>query len=365
MVEEYVVRYLRRQDGMAMFVAILILILSFSLGFLAFQVSTTELHIANYSADTLSVTSLAESGVEKALSWVRNPIQSPDESFFSKLKVYPPTPCAKTKDTPDYSVSAGSLKSQFSDLKEMGTMSDLHFYKSSHSRGICMAEATAQKENGAKVTVKVELVRPLKPISQGVVGTVTGTGTKSEECNPAPIDPQVPVEWADLSDFIKRYGSYYLVTQTGTLKKNGTDTGKKFDDIFNDSNKDYGLVMIDISSESKPSPISIAIGHYKGYFYFSRDINLSGADQVGKVVSSPNCAASTSPVNLDGFFYVKGDIDVNRSFSVYGAVVADNIKITGTNELKVWYNSDYKAANFTGPIAFPPLIPLRGTWQWQ
>ncbi len=354
-------RYLRRQNGIALFVAIFILLLSFPLGFLAVQVSTTEMRIANYAADTLSVESLAESGVEKVLSWVRDPIQSPNEIFFSKLKTYPPIPCVKTKEDPDYLVSADSLKSQFSDLKEMGTMAALRFYKSSHPRGICMVEGTARKENGATVTVKVELVRPLRPISRGVVGTVTGSGTKSEVCNPALIDPPVPVEWADLSDFVKRYGSYYLVTQTGTLKKNGTDTQKPFDDIFNDSNKDYGLVLIDTTSESSTSPILMMRDHYKGYFYFSRDINLSGAYQDGKVVSAPNCAASK--VNLDGFFYVKGTITVNRSFSAYGAVFADTIHISGTNELKVWYNAEYKTANFASPTPFPPVIPLRGTWQ--
>lgn len=70
------------QHGFAMFVAVMVLSLGTSFAFLAYQVSTTELNISRYAENEAAVQYLAESGVEKVVSWATEPAHSPDLSLI-------------------------------------------------------------------------------------------------------------------------------------------------------------------------------------------------------------------------------------------------------------------------------------------
>ncbi|MFQ5588908.1 MAG: hypothetical protein ACE5F7_08705, partial [Nitrospiria bacterium] len=76
---------LKNQQGLAMFVTVMILSLGTTFAFLAFQVSSTELQISRHSEDEVVAQYLAESGVEKVLSWGTLPATSPDPAFFASL----------------------------------------------------------------------------------------------------------------------------------------------------------------------------------------------------------------------------------------------------------------------------------------
>lgn len=169
---------LRDQSGTAMFVAIMMLALSTGLGLLAFHVSTTELKIANHEEDVLSPTYLAESGIEKVLSWIAHPDRSPDPLFFGSLSS-PTAHCSGRRGSPDFKVSASLLQDTiggpFSELNGMGKVVDISLYEPSNKvKGICAIESQAQAPSTAAKSVRVEITRsPLEPITAGIQGAGT------------------------------------------------------------------------------------------------------------------------------------------------------------------------------------------------
>lgn len=166
------IKSIKNQRGTAIFAAIMLLILANGLGLLAFHVSTGELHISAYAGRELGSTYLAESGVEKILSWVADPARSPDPLFFSGL---PMRRCSKEKVSPDFQLSTALLddvdEGPFSELKERGKIADLRLYKPSHPDGICTVQSGAVSGKGVTKVVRVEISRnPMPPITAGIQG---------------------------------------------------------------------------------------------------------------------------------------------------------------------------------------------------
>ncbi|HLG21344.1 MAG TPA: hypothetical protein VI382_00910, partial [Candidatus Manganitrophaceae bacterium] len=147
---------LKSQKGVALFAAVMMLILCSGLGLLAFHVSTTEMLISNYGGAELSTAYLAESGVEAVIGWLSDPASSPDRPKFESLAA---SGCSRNRDETDFSAKDDLLNDvesgPFSELKEMGKIVDLRLYKSSKTGGFCTVESRAKNGSGA---VKIVVV---------------------------------------------------------------------------------------------------------------------------------------------------------------------------------------------------------------
>jgi len=172
------------QQGIAILVTLMMLSLGTSFAFLAFQVSTTDLSIARYSEGEAAVQYLAESGVEKVVSWAYNPISSPDPVFFENLLT---NNCSQEKTTPDFPNAANLSIAPFSDfssylgdpdngpfseLKDIGKITNIQLYAPSHTtKGICTVEVTAKTPRGAGAKVRVNIAtNPMGSITAGIQG---------------------------------------------------------------------------------------------------------------------------------------------------------------------------------------------------
>jgi hypothetical protein len=178
--ENRFVKSIRDQKGTALIAAVMLLILANSLGLLAFHVSTGELQISAYAGRELGSIYLAESGVEKILSWVANPARSPDPSFFSALSS---RRCSGEKTSPDFQLSDALMndanEGPFSELKESGRIVDLRLYRPSHPEGVCTIQSGAIAGKGPEKVLRVEIARnPLPPITAGIQG-YGGTGVSA------------------------------------------------------------------------------------------------------------------------------------------------------------------------------------------
>ncbi len=178
------------QRGFAMFVALMALTLGTSFAFLAFQVSTTDLAISRYTASEASAQYLAESGIEKVLSWASTPDESPSVPFFRSLTTNP-SPCLGDQEKPDFFIDAQVLSNPdgyFSELNNMGKITDIRLYNVEKNNGICTVEVSAETPQGGKAAVRVNIVRnPLGSITAGIQGAGNST-------SPSPIW----VHWGDI-----------------------------------------------------------------------------------------------------------------------------------------------------------------------
>ena len=446
---------LKNQKGTAMFVAVMMLVLSTGLGLLAFRVSLTELQISSYGKNELAVGYLAESGVEKILSWISSPSRSPSPIFFGSLGSPQQASCTGDRMSPDFQLSSSSLEDPvsgpFSELKEMGKVLDLRLYRGNHPKGICTVEVKAEGGKGATQLIRVDLTRsPIQAMTAAIQGAgntnvaspiwvhwgkirYTGNahlgsriskipirnsatspdsvpytedglnqdpwleiqvekqiesplsdrmkgngGTTGEESRPYADRPNVSgnqrtvsldsVDLNELKDYVKMYGNYYVVSPTGRLEQNGVEMGT-FDQVFYSSTSDYQLVWVDrLPGYSSLEPILISQGNYKGYFYFTGNVQIE-KNQPGRAAhaQSPPWPSTTprqielSHINLDGFFYVLGELNIQAPFSSYGALFAgQGFSGPGAGRSEVWYNHHYHSASYPN---VPPVVRLKGTWR--
>jgi len=445
---------LTNQRGTAIFVAVMMLVLSTGLGFLAFRVSLTELQISSYEKNELAAGYLADSGVEKILSWISIPAESPNAEFFESLRSWR-SRCSGEPSLPDFELSSSILadaaSGPFSELKEMGRIVDLRLYHGEHPKGICTVEVKAESGKGAVKIVRVELTRgPMQPLTAGIQGAgnpdfpspiwahwgkirYTGDGNLGSSIQKIPMRSTAPpcpsvytdgglnqdpwleiqvqkrienpihlpgapvdvgpgegdrpfpdrlnvsenvsavsldlIDLTELKNYVKKYGNYYLVSPLGHLEQNGLDKGT-FDQLFDRPGSDHPLVWIDIlPGYSSSEPVTIGGANHKGYFFFTGNIRVEGG-QAGRQVSaqSPPWPSSIPQqialdgINLDGFFYVAGELNLRGPFSVYGAVFAGGgFSGPGAGQLEVWYNHSYRSANYSG---LPSIIRLKGTWRY-
>jgi hypothetical protein len=439
---------LKSQKGTALFVAIMMLVLSTGLGLLALRVSVTELQISSYAKNDLSSSYLAESGIEKVLSWIFSPVASPDPIFFESLGPLHQARCIGNRAAPDFHLSSAILNDMasgpFSELKEMGKILDLRLYRGDHSKGLCVVEVKAESGGGAIKTIRVELTKsPVQPMTAGIQGAgnadvaspiwahwgkIRYTGSvnlgssvqkipaknSSMPPNAAPyvesglnqdpwmeiqVEKQVggplpdhlngenqpyadrpnvyenestvkldPVDFNELKNYTKMYGEYYLVSPIGHLEQNGIDKGT-FDQLFHPPATDHRLIWIDLlPGYSSLEPIVIGQSNYKGYFYFTGNVQIEGGRPGEKVhAESPPWPSSTpqqielADINLDGFFYVLGELTLQHSFLTYGSLFAGKgFTGAGANQLEVWYNNQHHSANYSD---LPPVTRLKGTWR--
>jgi len=313
------------ERGIALFTAMMSLILVSGLAFFTLQNATTEMQIANESSKSFVRAYHAESGVEHVLAWFNNPAKSPNPLFFDK-KV-----CEGDSAKPGQTFS--SL------IKDIGETITFRFYHS--SRG-CVVETI---NSGHKVTVNLEK-NPMPKM------------TKTEVVyGPKDVDPLLEARMKDIRRFAKRFGRYFIVSSKGSLEENGIDRGT-FDTIFANQAEFNGRpVFIDVvENYSTLQPLKIGHGPYKGYFYFFGDIEIEGGGSGQSVSIDTDC--KLDPVDLAGFFYTRGRMIIDGRFVVYGAIYAGSgFERDGLSVIDVCYNNDY-SLGFKGVL---PLIPIIGT----
>ncbi len=179
----------KNQQGMALLVAMMMLSLGSSIVLITFQSSSLDLEISRYLEYEAASQYLAESGVDKVLSWVTDPVNSPNQEFFED---FPTVPCTGStnedpeKNPPDLILSASSVGPSsvyFSELASMGNIEKIRFYKSKNTGNgqLCTVEVTAISGKNAMKTIKVDLIEnPLGSITAGIQG-------QGNPNNPSPV----------------------------------------------------------------------------------------------------------------------------------------------------------------------------------
>jgi len=234
----------RNQRGMAMFVAIMMLGLGSGFALLAWQVSSTELEISRFTVSEETAYVLAESGIDKVISWASNPASSPNAAFFENL---PTTSCSNNVNNPDYVVPSAYLTDPdvgpFKALSEMGQITELYFYRA--KSGLCTVGVLAEGATGGKKRIEVELARnPLVPLGAGIQG----------RGNPATPSP-VWLHWGN----IRYTGSANLGENTAKVPRkvpgfipDGFGSPYAHDEASYDLNEDQLLEVLVEGSVSPP-----------------------------------------------------------------------------------------------------------------
>lgn len=172
------------QQGIAMLITLMVLSLGSSFALLAFQVSTTDLSIARYSEGEAAVQYLAESGVEKVVSWAYTPVDSPDPVFFENLLTnncsqektnadFPNAANLRIAPFPDFPAYLGDPDNgPFAELKDIGKITNIQLYAPTHAtKGICTVEVTATTPQGASAKIRVNIAtNPMGNITAGIQG---------------------------------------------------------------------------------------------------------------------------------------------------------------------------------------------------
>jgi Tfp pilus assembly protein PilX len=304
----------KSERGVALFTAMMSLVLVSGFAFFILQNAATEIQIANESKNEFVRSYVAESAIEQSLAWFNDPAQSPNPTFFKTHA------CSKN--------TKKASKGFFYSMDDLGETAEFRFYKSSNKLGMCTVEV--RTSSGKKISVDLA-VNPMPSIPE------------QDMASPVSIDLQLEARMIEIKRFVKRFGRYLVISPKGTLQENGIDIGT-FEAVF--ANKNDTLVFIDfVENHSSPYPLKIGKGHYKRYFYFSGDIEIEGGE-------------SGQP-DLSGFFYTQGKMILKNEFSVYGALYAGlGFEGEGVHPTKVSYNKDYEAGFFKGVL---PLVPIIGT----
>ena len=367
---------INNQKGTAIFVAVMVLLLVSGFAFLVFYVATTDLQITNATAEDLVAASLAESGVAQVLSWVNAPDQSPDGEVKTFLQGIGTGPCGATSTT--LSRSYLLPNTAFSLLGDFGNGAtiklDIEFPTQSQCIGLVKSTATMPSLTTKTITVDLGRTLAFSPLmTRGFTGEIIPPTHEDPNVrwNPQnPLPDQAFIEdWAALRAYIKRYGTYYYMTKDGQLQGNGVGL-VDFDDIFSSAEgQNRGLVMIDTDTDNE-KPIVIEGGKYTGYFYFGANIKILAADDgwapflLADTPLGQEAIPADQPIHLDGFFYTRRNIEMQASFAVYGAILAEGtVKILGSHRLDIWYNNNLQAPPFPGLTGLPSVVPLRGSWR--
>ncbi len=371
---------LRSEKGVAILTVMMLLFLVSGVSLFVFQNAATERQIATASIREYAALSLAESGIEQALSWFADPTTINLPSQSKKRSFFEGRSCKKTKEDkkPDFSDTVSLLDNRI----------ELRFYKSRHKKGVCVVEARAKGRLG----VSIDLAKnPMVPITAGVQGAVPVSGKSKSDMvvhwgkirNRGEADLDA-VNLNELIPFIKRFGRYFVISPHGSLEENGIDLGL-FDQVFLQSDRynsegaaplagshasqgTLPLVFIDTQDGySATAPLRIAAAAYRGYFYFSGDIHIVGKGSGRSILATPPPPPNAprpemlNDIHLEGFFYTLGKMILDHPLFVYGAMYAGSgFEGEGSNHTVVWYNDRFRSGSYPNVI---PLIRIPGTWQ--
>lgn len=185
-----------------------------------------------------------------------------------------------------------------------------------------------------------------------------------------------------LKQVAKQYGSYYAVDREGLLYPGGVvepGRGVSADAVFRSQGvgDQRGLIFVDTLDHTAPradnlGTVTLNMAYLEGLVVVQGHVLLSpsGSGQSLAVLSPPTLDAGRvgsrvpvrlSGVHLNGVLYAAGNIMVNRTTNVYGAVTAEGTMVsTGSGaKLEVWHNDDMSRGLFQG---LPVVFRAPGTW---
>lgn len=190
--------------------------------------------------------------------------------------------------------------------------------------------------------------------------------------------------YEELKQIARSFGTYYAVDREGLLYPGGvieSGRGITIDQVMRSEfvGDHKGLVFVDTLDQQAPRtdnlPTFIVTTPYaEGVFILNGHLLLKPTG-TGKSVSalSPPATGQTSlvtrvPVQLggisvNGVLYTAGNIRIEASARVYGAVVADGTMQTtesSSSSLEVWYNHDLREGFYRG---VPVVHVAPGTWK--
>lgn len=197
---------------------------------------------------------------------------------------------------------------------------------------------------------------------------------------------QIPIpgmsfeEWSyeQLKQTAMRFGSYYVPGSDGLLYEDGNmqaGRGLSPRQVFSSQQvgDQRGLIFVDTLDRTAPrtdnmGTIEINAGYFEGVAVVHGHVrlNLSGTGNRLKVQSprengGGRMAVDLSGIHLNGVLYTAGNIVVESSVKVYGAVIAEgNIRAPdGQGRLEVWHDDDMSWSLFRG---VPVVYRAPGTW---
>ena len=355
-----------RERGVAMFTAMMLIMLISGVSLFVLQNAATEKMIAAYVKREAVSLSLAEAGIEQAIYWMAYPDESPQNVFFSKRKCDQNDAAFSSKGV---SVLPAALRKGEGDV----TLSIYH--EKDRPNGRC----TVKSIDATGKAIRIDLAPP--PIPK-MPAAVVGPGSKTLDqkgqikwCDTVPCsieetNPPNPKDVEKLKSFIKRYGRFLTLSEEGDLEGDGVTKGESFQQIFSvsdrRSNDQYDMVYIDSVFDGA---LPIGPGPYRGYFYFTGDIKIEGSDSGSMEINTVErpleelwSPLSKTPdyVNLDGLFYTPRHIILNKKFQIHGALYA-GLGIAGDlNSLYVWYNDRFTSGDYPGVV---PMVRVPGTWE--
>ena len=180
------------------------------------------------------------------------------------------------------------------------------------------------------------------------------------------------------------FGTYYLLGKDGLLYGQGgvsSGKGQDPDRVFESQavGDHKGFVFIDTLDQQPPHPGNVGVltlntSYAEGFFVINAHVhwNVSGQGTVVSALSPPvpgvislggRIKTQLSGVNLQGVFYVLGDVVMTGNPKIYGGLFVGGhlVRNDATQDpVEVWYNHDLKS----GLVQGMPLVYLApGTWQ--
>ncbi|HXV69381.1 MAG TPA: pilus assembly PilX N-terminal domain-containing protein [Nitrospira sp.] len=170
-----------------------------------------------------------------------------------------------------------------------------------------------------------------------------------------------------------RYGTYYAIDPSGLLYQNGIvapGRGLSADQVFRSKSEgdQLGLIFVDTLDQSPPrsdnlGTVKLGAGYFEGLAVVQGHVTFSpstSGNQIS-VLSPPAGGTGTrapvqiSGVHLNGVLYAAGNITINGTAKVYGAVVTEGTiapAATGVS-LDVWHDHDMGRGFFQGlPVVY-------------
>lgn len=202
-------------------------------------------------------------------------------------------------------------------------------------------------------------------------------------------DRQLPIPGLDLDTWsyttlkrlAKTHGTYYVVDGEGRLHKDAVSSnepGSTLDDIMSSRavGEHRGLVFVDTLDQQPPrldnlATLSLETAYAEGIFVVNAHVTwhprASGTSL--SVLSPPTGDTATlgtrlpvqlTNVHLNGVLYVAGNLKVDESARLYGAVLNEGSLTTTGLGLEVWFNYDFRNGSYRG---LPLVYVAPGSWR--
>ena len=202
------------------------------------------------------------------------------------------------------------------------------------------------------------------------------------------LDRQLPIpgldvdtwDYATLKRLAKTHGTYYVVDGEGRLHRemvSSNERGETLDDIMSSFIGGHrGLVFIDTLDQQPPrhdnlATLSLETPYAEGIFVVNAHVTWHprGPGASLPVLSPPTgntealgarLPVQLTNVHLNGVLYVSGNLKVEESARMYGAVLSDGSLTTTGLGLEVWFNHDFQNGSFRG---LPLVYVAPGSWR--